>query len=120
MLAMQNEIMAMAKNFPRESAALLRVAHHASKKYAQNTQELKNAMNQKEKTALEKQFNSVMTKHKSTVHAASTKAAPPQPKKTNNQHFMDALKQYRVFGGSAREKMEQIIENQKPKRRRMF
>ena len=110
------EIMRLAKEFPRESTALIRVAHHASKKYAEKEAELKKQLTSTETDQLQQNFQEAMTKQR-VVHAASTKAAP-EPQKT--QHFMDALKQYRSAGGSVRDKMEQILDLQKPKRRRMY
>jgi len=114
--ASRASIIEMAKKFPHESQEFFRVAHHASKKSLQREKELKEAVEASKNADLKKDFNKVMNK---TTHVASKKKAPVE-QKTDEAHFMDAVKRYRV-GGSGRALMEQVAEiGSRNKRRKMF
>ena len=52
-----------------------------------------------------------------TTHVASIKKKAPAAPKTDEVHFMDAVKKYRV-GGSGRDLMEQVAQIGSRKRRR--
>lgn len=115
--ASRESIIALAKKFPHESQEFFRVAHNASKKSLMREKELKEAAEAFKNADLKKDFSKVMNK---TTHVASKKKAPKVEAKTDETHFMDAVRKYRV-GGSGRDLMEQVakIGNIK-KRRRMF
>ena len=106
-------IIALAKKFPHESQEFFRVAHNASKKSLAREEALKKAADEAKNADLKKDFSKVMNK---TVHVASKKKAPAQPK-TDEAHFMDAVRKYRV-GGSGRDLMEQVANIGNRKRRR--
>jgi len=113
--ASRESIIALAKKFPHESEAFFRVAHNASKKSLAREEALKKAADEAKNADLKKDFTQVMNK---TTHVASKKTAPAAPK-TDETHFMDAVRKYRV-GGSGRDLMEQVAEIGNRKKRRMF
>jgi len=110
--ASRESIIALAKKFPHESQEFFRVAHNASKKSLAREKELKEAAEAFRNADLKKDFTKVMNK---TTHVASKKQAPVV--KSDETHFMDAVKKYRV-GGSGRDLMEQVAEIGSRKRRR--
>lgn len=107
-------ILKMAKEFPKESMAMMRVAHCASGKYRdlQKTHtEFKEVM---QRTQLQEKFEAVMSRKRPAapvVHAASTKkarTAPSAPAKQNNvQMFLKAMSKYNS-SGSARDHMSEL------------
>lgn len=107
-------VMKMAKDYPRESMALMRVAHCASGKYKSlNTQfsEYKEVM---KRSQLQEKFESVMSRKRKevpaeapVVHAASTKRVKTAPKTNNVQAFLKAMSQYNS-SGSARDHMDAV------------
>lgn len=107
--AQRESIVDLAKNYPRESMELLRVAHCASKKHKTTASEFETFKKNAEKTALTEKFDAVMQKRKApetVVHKASAKPAK-KAKKSDVQHFLTAMKQYNV-SGSARDHMEKV------------
>lgn len=113
--ASRESIIALAKKFPHESQEFFRVAHNASKKSLAREQVLKKAAEEAKNADLKKDFNEVMNK---TTHVASIKKkAPVAAPKTDDAHFMDAVRKYRV-GGSGRALMEQVAQIGNRKRRR--
>ena len=110
----RESIINMAKKFPRESSEFFRIAHCASKKFAAREQKFKAAIEASKNGALKKEFEAVM--NKTTVHAASKKTVP---KKTDKEHFMSAFNKYRV-GSKGTSLMEEMVNNNIKKRRRMF
>jgi hypothetical protein len=106
----RHNILELAAQYPEETQALFRVAHHASQKHASEAKLKTKTVENKQASELQNSFNKVMSKQ---VHAASAKA------NTTNRHFMDALNKYRV-AGKGRDLMEQVLETQQPKRRRMY
>jgi len=114
--ASRQSIIALAKKFPHESQEFFRVAHNASKKSLAREKELKAAAESLKNADLKKDFTKVMNK---TTHVASKKKAPVEAK-SDETHFMDAVRKYRV-SGSGRALMEQVAEiGNIKKRRRMF
>ncbi len=120
--AQKESIVELAKNYPRESMELLRVAHCASKKAKSTASEFESFKKMAEKTRLSEKFEAVMQKRKapetpttSVVHAASTK----KKRKTDVQHFLTAMKQYNV-SGSARDHMEKVSQIGYRKKRNTF
>lgn len=114
--ASRESIIALAKKFPHESQEFFRVAHNASKKSLAREKELKEAAESFKNADLKKDFTKVMNK---TTHVASKKKAPVKAK-SDESHFMDAVRKYRV-SGSGRALMEQVAEiGNIKKRRRMF
>ena len=111
----RESIIALAKKFPHESGEFFRVAHNASKKSLAREKELKEAAEAFKNADLKKDFSKVMNK---TTHVASKKKAPVE-KKSDESHFMDAVKKYRV-GGSGRDLMEQVAQIGSRKRRRQM
>lgn len=107
-------ILEMAKKFPQESQEFFQIAHHASKKFQQREQQLKEELEATKNADLKKSFNAVMSK---TTHVASKKAI--EESQTDKQHFMDALNKYRV-SGSGRSLMEEVAQIGNPKKRRMY
>ena len=114
--ASRESIIALAKKFPHESQEFFRVAHNASKKSLMREKQLKEAAEAFKNADLKKDFSKVMNK---TTHVASKKKAPKVEAKTDETHFMDAVRKYRV-GGSGRDLMEQVAKIGNIKRRRMF
>jgi len=106
----RHNILELATKYPEETADFFRVAHHASKKYADRVTAAQEIKTVEKETELQKSFNQVMSKQ---VHAASTKA------KKDSGHFMSALNKYRVQG-SGRDLMDQVLELQQRKRRKMY
>jgi hypothetical protein len=106
----RHNILELAKKYPEETQDFFRVAHHASKKYADREAAVEVSAVREKETELQKSFNQVMSKQ---VHAASAKATQ------DKGHFMSALNKYRVQG-SGRDLMDQVLELQQRKRRRMY
>jgi len=106
-------ILKMAKEFPKESMAMMKVAHCASGKFQdlkKTHTEFKEVM---QRSKLQEQFQAVISKKRPAapvVHAASTKKArtAPAPAKQNNvQMFLKAMSQY-SSSGSARDHMDAV------------
>lgn len=114
--AQKESIVELAKNYPRESMELLRVAHCASKKATKKIEHLNQLQKNTKQEVLTEKFEQVMQKRKPevTVHAASTKK-----RKTDVQHFLTAMKQYHP-SGSARDHMEQVSQIGMRKKRHTF
>ena len=110
----RQSIIDIAKKFPQESQEFFRVAHHASKKFQQREQQLKEELEATKNADLKKSFNAVMSK---TTHAASEKAKTKE--QTERAHFMDAMNKYRV-SGSGRSLMEEVAQIGNFKKRRMY
>lgn len=108
MKSAESSMMKVAAAFPQESQEFLRIAHHASKKHAEQRTLMEQTAEKGKDAALKDTFNKVMTKQ---VHAASAK------KKEEKQHFMEVLNKYRN-PGKGRDRMEQVVELNK--RRRMY
>lgn len=107
--AQKESIVDLAKNYPRESMELLRVAHCASKKHKTISSEYASFKKNAEQSALSEKFDAVMQKRKApetVVHKASTREVK-RAKKSDVQHFLTAMKQYNV-SGSARDHMEKV------------
>jgi hypothetical protein len=116
--ANREAIVEMAKKFPRESSDFLQIAHSASKKFAAREKQLQEAVEATKNKDLKVKFDAVMNKtapQAVQVHAASKKKKP----KSDNQHFMDAFNQYKS-SGSGRNLMDEFVELNQKKRRRMF
>ncbi|MBM29218.1 MAG: hypothetical protein CME58_12690 [Halieaceae bacterium] len=115
--ANREAILEMAKKFPRESSDFLQIAHSASKKFAAREKQLKEAVEATKNRDLKVKFDAVMNKTAPQVqvqtHAASKK------KKSDKEHFMEAFKKYRS-SGSGRNLMDEFVEMNQPKRRRMY
>ena len=111
----QTNMKEMAKEFPVKSQEFFRIAHAASKKHAAREKELADAVEASKNVELKQNFKKVMTSH-----AASKKEVEKVEKveKTDKQHFMDAVRKYRV-SGKGRDLMESVLEIGQ-KRRRMF
>jgi hypothetical protein len=117
--ANKESIMKMARDFPKESMEMLRVAHLASKAHAAQIQKFEEFKQMTEKLQLQERFEAVMQKKRprevesvQVVHAASTK----KPKKSSENAALSIIKQYRA-SGSARDHMSAIHDYQAPKRR---
>jgi len=109
----RHNIMELAKKYPAETQDFFRVAHHASKKFAQRDEARIKELEANKDIELKKSFNQVMSKQ---VHVASSKQVQTAP----TDHFMKALNKYRVEG-SGRDLMERVLEIQQPaKRRKMY
>lgn len=113
--AQKESIVELAKNYPRESMELLRVAHCASKKASKQIEHLSQINKNTKQEVLTEKFEAVMQKRKpeTVVHAASKK------RKTDVQHFLTAMKQYNV-SGSARDHMEKVSQIGVRKKRSTF
>ena len=113
--AQKESIVELAKNYPRESMELLRVAHCASKKASKQIAHLSQVNKNTKQEVLTEKFEAVMQKRKpeTVVHAASKK------RKTDVQHFLTAMKQYNV-SGSARDHMEKVSQIGVRKKRNTF
>ena len=114
--ANREAIIEMAKKFPRESSDFLQIAHSASKKFAAREKQLQEAVEATKNKDLKVKFDAVMNKTapQVQVHAASKKKP-----KSDNEHFMDAFNKYKS-SGSGRNLMDEFVELNQTKRRRMF
>jgi hypothetical protein len=117
--ANKESIMKMARDFPKESMEMLRVAHLASKAHAAQIQKFEEFKQMTEKLQLQERFEAVMQKKRprevepvQVVHAASVK----KPKKSSENAALSIIKQYRA-SGSARDHMSAIHDYQAPRRR---
>lgn len=115
--AQKESMIELAKNYPRESMELLRVAHCASKKAKARQEQLAAMHKQAQSKQLTEKFESVMHKRKpeTVVHAASVK----KQKKNDVQTFLSAMKQYSV-SGSARDHMEKVSQIGKRRKRNPY
>lgn len=113
--AQKESIVELAKNYPRESMELLRVAHCASKKASKQIAHLSQMNKNTKQEVLTEKFEAVMQKRKpeTVIHAASKK------RKTDVQHFLTAMKKYNV-SGSARDHMEKVSQIGVRKKRSTF
>ena len=104
-------VMKMAKDYPRESMAMLKVAHCASAKHKAIKSQFADYKEVMKRSQLQEKFEQVMSKKRPAtapvVHAASTKKAKTAPAQTDVQRFLTAMKQYSVVG-TARDHMESI------------
>lgn len=108
----RESVMQMAKDYPRESMALMKVAHCASGKFKALQKQHTDYVEVMKKTQLQEKFESVMNKkrpiEREVVHAASTKKQKIAPPKQNNvQMFLKAMNKYNV-SGSARDHMDEV------------
>ena len=112
--ASKEAVMKMAKDYPRESKAMLKVAHCASAKHKAMKSQFADYKEVMKRSQLQEKFEQVMSKKRPAtvapvVHAASTKKAKTAPVQKQNdvQRFLTAMKQYSVVG-TARDHMESI------------
>ena len=107
--AQKESIVELAKNYPRESMELLRVAHCASKKAKSTASEFESFKRMAEKTRLSEKFEAVMQKEntRNTYNKCCSCCINKKKRKTDVQHFLTAMKQYNV-SGSARDHMEKV------------
>lgn len=112
--ASKEAVMKMAKDYPRESMAMLKVAHCASAKHKAMKSQFADYKEVMKRSQLQEKFEQVMSKKRPAtvapvVHAASTKKAKTAPVQKQNdvQRFLTAMKQYSVVG-TARDHMESI------------
>ena len=117
--ANREAILEMAKKFPRESSDFLQIAHSASKKFAAREKQLQEAVEATKNKDLKVKFDAVMNKTAPQVQVQATHAASNKKKKSDNDHFMAAFKKYRS-SGSGRNLMDEFVELNQTKRRRMF
>lgn len=115
--AQKESMIELARNYPRESMELLRVAHCASKKAKARQSEFESFRKEAQSKTLTEKFDAVMHKRKpeTVVHAASTKKA----RKNDVQTFLSAMKQYSV-SGSARDHMEKVSQIGKRRKRNPY
>ena len=106
-------VMKMAKDYPRESMAMLKVAHCASAKHKAMKSQFADYKEVMKRSQLQEKFEVMSKKRPATapvVHAASTKkvkTAPVVQKKNDVQRFLTAMSKYNVTG-TARDHMESI------------
>ena len=112
--ASKEAVMKMAKDYPRESMAMLKVAHCASAKHKAMKSQFADYKEVMKRSQLQEKFEQVMSKKRPAtapvVHAASTKkvkTAPVVQKKNDVQRFLTAMSKYNVTG-TARDHMESI------------
>lgn len=104
----KESVMKMAKDYPRESMDLLRIAHCASKKHKTLNEEFMKLQKNTKNSKLQNEFESAIQKKRTVeepvveVHAASKKAKTDHVAK-----FLQAMSQYKT-NGSAREQMREI------------
>lgn len=122
--ANKESIMKMARDFPKESMEMLRVAHCASKAHQAQVQKFDDFKKMSENMALKQRFEAVMQKKrpreepvKEIVHAASTKTQAKKQKKSTENVAMSIVRKYRA-SGSAVDHMSALSEMQTPNRRR--
>tara|TARA_B100000925_G_scaffold117703_2_gene87359 strand:- start:2592 stop:3779 length:1188 start_codon:yes stop_codon:yes gene_type:complete len=122
--ANKESIMKMARDFPKESMEMLRVAHCASKAHQAQIQKFEDFKKMSENMALKQRFEAVMQKKrpreepvKEIVHAASTRTQVKKQKKNTENVAMAIVRKYRA-SGSAVDHMSALSEMQTPNRRR--
>ena len=127
--ASRESVMAMAKTHPRESEALMRIAHCASKKHAALNAQFTEYKEMMKRTQLQEKFEQVMSKKRpapaaiappaapvvthEVVHAASTKRA--KVAQNDVSKFLNAMKKY-SSSGSARDHMDAVSKIGAPRR----
>lgn len=121
--ANKESIMKMARDFPKESMEMLRVAHCASKAHQAQIEKFESFKKMSENMALKQRFEAVMQKKrpreepvKEIVHAASSKTQVKRQKKNTENVAMAIVRKYRA-SGSARDHMSAISDMQQPRRR---
>ena len=122
--ANKESIMKMARDFPKESMEMLRVAHCASKAHQAQIQKFEDFKKMSENMALKQRFEAVMQKKRPREqpvqeinHAASTKQTAKKQRRNTENRALSIIKQYRA-SGSARDHMSALSEMQTPNRRR--
>lgn len=109
----RESVMKMAKEYPRESMALMKVAHCASSKMKSLKSQFTEYKEVMKRSQLQEKFESVMSKKRpvqEVIHAASTKKQKTvaAPQKSNNvQMFLKAMSRYNS-SGSARDHMDAV------------
>lgn len=114
----RESVLKMARDFPRESMAMLKVAHCASAKHKATRSQFEDYKEVMKRSQLQEKFEAVMSKKRPApqqvvhqeVHAASTKkqrTAAPASQPNNVQQFISAMSKYRS-SGSARDHMTEV------------
>ena len=124
----KDSVLKMARDYPKESQAMLRIAHMASKKHKSVLTQFEEYKDVMKRSQLQERFNSVMAKKRpapaaaptapvpvqSVVHAASTKKQKTAPK-NDVSAFLNAMKAY-GSSGSARDHMDAVAQMQQSRR----
>jgi len=111
--ASREAIMKMAKDHPKESMAMLKVAHCASAKHKATKSQFNDYKEVMKRSQLQEKFEQVMSKKRpapvaNVVHAASSKKQKVVEQSQDNvQRFLKAMSKYNVTG-SARDHMEGV------------
>lgn len=123
----KESVLKMARDFPKESQAMLRIAHMASKKHKSVLEQFEEYKGVMKRTQLQEKFASVMSKKRAApapaaplqaqapvVHAASNKKAKTMPKNDVSK-FLAAMSAYST-SGSARDHMDAVAQMQQSRR----
>lgn len=117
----KESVLKMAKDYPRESMELLRIAHCASKKHKQLNEDFLSLQKNSADSKLQSEFKNAIQKKRpaeETVGEVVQKAS----KKSKTSHvaeFLEAMSKYNV-SGSARENMRECAEYSKKQRKTYF
>ena len=124
----KESVLKMARDYPKESQAMLRIAHMASKKHKSVLTQFEEYKDVMKRSQLQERFNSVMAKKRpapaavapapvpmqSVVHAASAKKQKVV-QKNDVSAFLSAMKAYGA-SGSARDHMDAVAQMQQSRR----
>ena len=125
----KESVLKMARDFPKESQAMLRIAHMASKKHKSVLEQFEEYKGVMKRSQLQEKFEAVMSKKRpapatvtaaapvvqsSVVHAASNKKPRTMPKNDVSK-FLSAMAAYGT-SGSARDHMDAVAQIQQPRR----
>lgn len=125
----KESVLKMARDFPKESQAMLRIAHMASKKHKSVLDQFEEYKEVMKRSQLQEKFASVMSKKRAApapapvaplqaqapvVHAASNKKAKTMPKNDVSK-FLAAMSAY-SSSGSARDHMDAVAQMQQSRR----
>lgn len=125
----KESVLKMARDFPKESQAMLRIAHMASKKHKSVVTQFEEYKEVMKRSQLQEKFASVMSKKRAApapapaaplqaqtpvVHAASNKRAKTIPANDVSK-FLSAMSAYST-SGSARDHMDAVAQMQQSRR----
>ena len=125
----KESVLKMARDFPKESQAMLRIAHMASKKHKSIVTQFEEYKDVMKRSQLQEKFEAVMSKKRpapaaapaavplvqsSVVHAASNKKPRTMPKNDVSK-FLSAMAAYGT-SGNARDHMDAVAKMQQPRR----
>ena len=119
----KESVLKMAKDYPRESMELLRIAHCASKKHKALNEEFLSLQKSSADSKLQSEFKNAIQKKRAAPEESITEVVQQKAsKKSKTSHvaqFLEAMSKYNV-SGSARENMRECAEYGRKQRKTYF